>query len=227
MGLYPHILIGDRRLLTHSLSLSFLLPHSPPARAHLSSGACQTMGRFAMGGPKYKCHFARHLALATPVALVSLPSSPFLSLTTSLFHDDDSKCVSRSATRLVLSPSHSPHSLAIPLPSTLLRYGGRLPVAHRPSIHRLAVPRSTRALCLVALSHGTHRHCQCLIDVLTLTTAPHRCPCCRCLASRASRPPPLPVSARRPDVDDGAPPLPLLPVSRLSLMAPTAIASVC
>jgi len=118
-------------------------------------------------------------------------------------------------------------TLAIPLPSTLLRYGGRLPVAHRPSIHRLAVPRSTRALCLVSLSPGTHRHCQCLIDVLTLTTAPHRCPCCRCLASHASRPPPLPVSARRPDVDDGAPPLPLLPVSRLSLMAPTAIASVC
>jgi len=112
MGLYPHILIGDRRPLTHSLSLSFLLSHSPPARAHLSSGACQTMGRIAMGGPKYKCHFARHLALATPVALVSLPSSPFLSLTTSL---------STTTTRSV-SPArrHASYSLPLTLPTLSL-----------------------------------------------------------------------------------------------------------
>ena len=194
MGLYPHILIGDRRPLTHSLSLSFLLSHSPPARAHLSSGACQTMGRFAMGGPKYKCHFARHLALATPVALVSLPSSPSLSFTTSLFHDDDSKCVSRSATRLVLSPSHSLHSRY----STSL-YSSQVwrPVARGPpplhSPSRCA-PEHPRSVSRLSLSW---------------------------------HPPPLPVSDRRPDVDDGAPPLPLLPVSRLSRIAPAAIASVC
>ena len=170
--------------LSLSLSLSFLLPHSPPAHSHPSSGACETMDRIAIGGPAYKCHFARHLVPATPVALVSLPSSPFLlAHHITLPRRQLEVCLPLGDTPRTLSLSLSPRSRC----STSL-YSSQVwrPVARGPPP-------------LHSSSRGAPEHPRSV--------------------SRHSLMTPAVIHA-------SAPPLPLLPVSRLSLIAPAAIASV-
>ena len=57
------------------------------------------------------------------------------------------------------------------------------PLSHDAGRHPCQCPTAALAAGVSPLAHSTRRHCQCLIDVPTLTTSPHRCPCCRCLSS--------------------------------------------